>query len=334
MYDTCYYKYFRDDIYLDKSIRYNELFFAHNNLLNDPSDLRNELKFFDSAAEWEVFFKTHKVSPTIFLSDYLTLDNNKPLFDDLIKEVNASTLSDALKNRVVLEKKLRFVLTKNNISEGDDLNTAIKIILDKFDDIQSECYLSASFSETPLNYLMWSHYANGFRGCVLIYTFKNEVVHLKKQPHSKELHAARFKKINYKKNKKLRNLSECVGVNSNNFDIFFEKHSVWQYEQEIRLALKKNGRTNGEVFYLPDNAIKGVIFGVRSSESFINSVIESVYNGGFEERSDSFFSFYSEINEDGQVSLSRGQNHKKSKTWITNDLSNDEIKKWNEILTK
>jgi hypothetical protein len=47
-----FYKYYRPNVYFEKAIRYNELYFCENNELNDPHDLKANYYFEDSVDRW------------------------------------------------------------------------------------------------------------------------------------------------------------------------------------------------------------------------------------------------------------------------------------------
>jgi len=47
------FKYYRPNIYFEKAIRYNEIYFSANHELNDPNDLKATYYFEDNPALWK-----------------------------------------------------------------------------------------------------------------------------------------------------------------------------------------------------------------------------------------------------------------------------------------
>jgi len=70
-----------------------------------------------------------------------------------------------------------------------------------------------SFTKSPLNLLMWSHYAQGHKGICLKFKINN-----------KDRYSKKFKEISY---------SDKIKKYEDN-EIFWTKASDWSYEQEVR----------------------------------------------------------------------------------------------------
>ncbi|MEA4532834.1 hypothetical protein VBR01_06685, partial [Klebsiella pneumoniae] len=158
-----YFKYFRNDANFDKSIRYNELFFAANSSLNDPMDLWFNPIFWDDIKLWKQFIRRYG-NDLFYLTDYIS----EPKDDDFYISINnlfkGKSLTEVVENRDAYKQNIIDIIKRNELATGTDVTSAASFLMDKFTQTKNDAnFISVSFSRDPFNYLMWSHYANGFK---------------------------------------------------------------------------------------------------------------------------------------------------------------------------
>ena len=79
-----YFKYYRQNLYFEKAIRYDEIYFSSNEELNDPLDLSFTPYFDDNEVAWE---KLLQVKPKVeMLNIALYLDTTS---HELASELNS-----------------------------------------------------------------------------------------------------------------------------------------------------------------------------------------------------------------------------------------------------
>lgn len=108
-------------------------------------------------------------------------------------------------------------------------------------------YKVCSLSKTYKNYLLWSHYANGYDGVAIEVELPNDSYHIK----NVEPRGNRY----FLDLKNFENEDEAAKA------ILFSKHSVWAYEKEIRILSQNE-------FYPIVGQLKRVIIGVRMNQPF------------------------------------------------------------------
>lgn len=142
-------------------------------------------------------------------------------------------------NPSVASKKAKELVT-NNIQEARNIvRTAI--------DNQSKITGFYCLSGVHNNLLMWSHYADSHKGCVIGYDLKKCLPLFE-----------RINRVKYDNNYPAYNyLQDQVGP----FNTIYHKSKNWEYENEYRIM-----GTPGAVD-LPDEAISAIIFGCKTSKA-------------------------------------------------------------------
>jgi hypothetical protein len=110
-----------------------------------------------------------------------------------------------------------------------------------------------SLSEKRDNILMWSHYANSHQGFCLEFDISTA-------PFDKARH------VHYRRD---RYAYDFANVAANAENLLLTKYEDWKYEEEWRIIADKGG----ELYRFPPEALTGVIFGCRMSETSKRKVI-------------------------------------------------------------
>lgn len=131
------------------------------------------------------------------------------------------------------------------------------------------------FTESPINLVMWAHYANLHKGFVIEFDERHKYFDRREKP--KELRRC-LRKVNYSEKRPEIILFNLNLSNSENIDtwinkFFWNKSNVWEYEQEWRMieTLKecknrvRNGREEICLFPVPLDSITGIILGCKAS---------------------------------------------------------------------
>ena len=133
---------------------------------------------------------------------------------------------------------------------------------------------------------MWSHYANGMTGLCFIY---NKDV-LDKNPNlkfRKAIYNDSIEKITYRNVSPINKInnksitydfgsghfmsSVIAGSQLSNFDFAYQKHTRWDYEEEVRSVLfpdsDEENAKSGVIEMVGDNAIVGIIIGGKMNKT-------------------------------------------------------------------
>ncbi|MFC1498220.1 DUF2971 domain-containing protein [Verrucomicrobiota bacterium] len=112
-----------------------------------------------------------------------------------------------------------------------------------------------SLSKTPNDILMWSHYSDGHRGLCLQFDRKTLD------------YPDKFLEVDYRKNDDRPTVKEHNEEADQLKNKFFlrPKASHWYYEKECRLCLNT---TDGRMYQLPENALTGVILGIKMPDRY------------------------------------------------------------------
>ncbi|MCL1121723.1 DUF2971 domain-containing protein [Shewanella seohaensis] len=164
---------------------------------------------------------------------YKSLDNFEFLLDLILKERLYAALHHELNDPMEGVVKINGTIPKDKEQEWDELIKTFRLVC---------------FSRDKDHPLMWSHYADGARGCVIEFQLMDDqqvhnVTYLKK-PMLTERHMTRGK------------AEEIL--------VYKEKH--WKYESESRCLLGENNT------FLPIY-IKSVTFGSRAEKSKVDMLL-------------------------------------------------------------
>lgn len=167
---------------------------------------------------------------------YKTLDNFEFLLDLILRERLYAAKYHELNDPMEGVVKINGTIPKDKEQEWDELIGAFRIVC---------------FSRDKNHPLMWSHYTNGARGCVVEFQLMAEqqvhrVSYLKK-PIITERHITREKAK----------------------EILIHKEKPWKYESESRCLLRENEK------FLPIH-IKSVTFGSRAEKSKVDMLLHII----------------------------------------------------------
>ncbi|MGN5762742.1 DUF2971 domain-containing protein [Acinetobacter calcoaceticus] len=334
------YKYYRSNIFFEKAIRYNEIYFSENNELNDPHDLKVNFKFDDNPNLWKEVLALptqfqNRVFPDWNLNLHFDIENPKLLqginniFKEKIIDTQASTLNNLLEDQKEEIKNLfkDFKLeSKTNTFQGiDSLDLLSTFLKEKLTQATNINLYSASFSANPLNPLMWAHYADGFKGCVVIYkTTSNYDFYLKNHYESKEFQPYKFEKVTYKDgDKNISLLESALKKERILINACIQKSNFWEYEDEYRLLtsitleslLKANSPEEitpirERIMYHDPRMILGVIFGPRCTAKFKQKIELTLRDNRIYCNNDfnpQFFLFDTNLTTEGKIKITRAK---------------------------
>lgn len=328
-----YFKYFRNDSNFEKTIRYNELYFAANSSLNDPMDLSFNPLLWDSIEIWKQFLGGYDNGLVAFM-DYISQPKNDEFYLSINNLFRGKSLMKLSEKYDLFHRDVINIISKHELATGRDIESAATILMDGLVKItNNNNFLSVSFSRDPFNYLMWSHYANGFKGCILIYHFENNKSKLKTHILGDEYLDVKMKNVKYSNTSIHPNLWKLISENIiDNNSYFFTKNTNWKYEKESRLVLISPRTYNGEIFHHDPSLVKGVIFGSRCDKNFKNRTITALRENRACGGGESFLSFNSALNKKNEIEILSGSKHIIN-NYFDIPLKNDEIFNWNRKLS-
>ena len=338
---SVYFKYYRQNLYFEKAIRYDEIYFSSNEELNDPLDLAFTPYFDDNEVAWE---KLLQVKPKVeMLNIALYLDTTS---HELASELNSifkgSTLAYQQTIKSLIDSKNKelkriFIKHINNAIESEytsDKNSnfsnfdteakaemCILFLTEILSRGWSKKFYSCSFSKNALEPKMWAHYADGFKGCVIIYeSDENSSIKLKPHFSSIEYLPYVFSKVQYTNIEKKLSILKYMLNNNIVSSPLLTKNSFWSYEQEYRLLLSeefnsihlaqmdKMPTTNSRerIFYHLQESIIGIIFGARCSNDYKDKIRAILGEKRSYIKPKGFYSFDTELTTDGKVVIKSG----------------------------
>ena len=136
-------------------------------------------------------------------------------------------------------------------------------------------YGLVSFTETPDNLLMWSHYANQHQGLVIGFDPNHPWFH---QGDDVEQHVGVLSRVLYRK----RRLDGLTSLSSSINEVFFHKSDEWIYEKEHRMVFFLADHQNGDVtkkepknmVVMPSDSIKSITFGCRMTVGDVDKIVK------------------------------------------------------------
>lgn len=329
------FKYYRPGLNFEKSIRYNELYFAANHELNDPNDLKASYYFEDDPELWAKLLSLRGISEFWTLSEIInteckTLNNSlNEIFKNL--EINSIDSSDSLKE--ILDRHNEEIIQafeKALIPKDNELNTP-RVIANQCKLIMTELlcrainheFYSVSFSRNALSPMMWAHYADGFKGCVVIYTTDKFNFPLAHNPFAKNWSTYALTPVNYVDSEKKIPILECVTTGKDKaISTFLQKNSFWKYEDELRSFTFRTLNTNlmagashrakklqtsdrQRILYHDPNLIAGVIFGPRVTKEYQKNIEIIIHDNRHHRNGEPFFSLNTALSSDGSIEINR-----------------------------
>ena len=342
------FKYFRSGIYLEKALKYNELYFSANHELNDPNDLVSFYEFEDDESLWYRLLKLPKISelweirhfycseqdfvPALNLffkgrrisSDFFSLQ-------EFFKEINSEfdTFLTPFLNDCLNE----------NAKEGETLKSRLELFKLGLKELLARGvnmkFFSVSFSEHALNPMMWAHYADGFKGCVIIYKAENDAIKLTENLYSNSYTSAKVLNISYDDSDKFIPLLECAD-SDNKYQIIQDKllikNEFWSYENERRIFVvseyksvfivnmpkdKYRDNPKEKIYHHLQDEIIGVIFGPNFDTTKKDKIEYILRQNRYFSRAGDFFVFDTKLSPSGEIQIYEGR-----RCIITNPIDN------------
>ena len=329
------FKYYRPNFYFDKAIRYNELYFAANHELNDPNDLKAIYYFEDNSELWGRLLKKTGISNVWNLSEIINTECQllADSLNDIFKGKEISSIDSLGSLKGVLDLcsgQIIAAFERALLQKDSELgNPAVRadhcklIMTELLSRAINHDFYSVSFSKDALNSMMWAHYAEGFKGCVVIYASNNHGFSLYNNPFSKKIDEYKLAPVEYVDSRKKIPILECVTSGKDKaVSTFLQKNSFWEYEGELRSftfqqlntnkmamashhskKLKMTGRKR--ILYHDDNLIAGVIFGPRVKAEYQEEVEFVLHDNRFHRGRQSFFSLNTVLSDAGNIEISR-----------------------------
>jgi Protein of unknown function (DUF2971) len=331
-----FFKFFRPNIYFEKAIRYNELYFSENIELNDPNDLKANYYFEDNVSFWENILSLKPSVSTWNLNSFIDVKDIDLAFafNDLFKEVQFDSTNSSLRQEIDKQSKglieifEKFIKSKTSLDMPSSPFKAASL-KDKIDYCKlwltallmravDHKFYSVSFSKSALEPVMWAHYADGFKGCVIIYDDlsqkKIELRHNNLEPYGALYD---FLEINYIDIEKKIPILECaLGGQAKSQEAFLSKNSFWKYESEYRLfttekipserlAMMDVEKSNRDrILHHGTNSIVGIIFGPRCSRKYKEKVELTIMDNRFYHDKKPFYTFDTDLTHEGRLTVS------------------------------
>ncbi|QGT82218.1 DUF2971 domain-containing protein [Pseudomonas coronafaciens] len=329
------FKYYRPNIYFDKVVRYNELYFAANHELNDPNDLKAIYYFEDNPELWRKLLKLTGISSFWNLSEIINTDCQllAGSLNDIFKgkEINSIYSFDSLKGVLDLCSGQIIAAFEMALLQKESESNSAALRADQCKLIMTELlsrainheFYSVSFSKDALNSMMWAHYAEGFKGCVVIYSSKNHEFSLSHNPFAKNVERYNLAPIDYVDSDKRIPILECVTSGKDKaVSTFLQKNYFWKYENELRSFTFQELNTNmmaiashkaqklkttdrRRILYHDASLIAGVIFGPRVKEEYQKGVEFVLHDNRYHRGQEPFFSLNTVLNNKGNIEISK-----------------------------
>jgi len=287
MSNNYFYKYYSINQNLFNSIINNELFFSNPRKFNDP---------FDSLPRFELTHNRKKLKDFyLFIRDYAnrtltsvtSLNNFIPIHEqykrilklyltDLKKfdELHYSPIEDT-------DERLIEIITFYNQDEYFEKSFTINYLFLQHKLYQDFVFLTIDYyrfgiscgSKKPNCPLMWGHYAQNHTGICIKYNFldKNNIQNLCLDDNE-QIDVLDVKYID--KPLKIFDYSS-EALENLNFELFINKYSKWEYENEVRLIHKQG------LLKIKRLCVEEVIFGCKSSHKDRYSIIKLFASLGY-----------------------------------------------------
>ena len=134
-----------------------------------------------------------------------------------------------------------------------------------------------SFTETNDNMLMWAHYADSYKGVCIEYDMKRADDIIKKTlfpvvyTKDRRIYASVDELISFlDEENSEQSLEDYKGI-------FLSKASYWKYENEWRILILNNGKSN-HVIELPLRCVSSIYMGPRISKKHQECIVKMVEN--------------------------------------------------------
>lgn len=198
-------------------------------------------------------------------NDLKALENNQ-YWSSSIEQLNDPC--EAITDTKRVKKFLNYIGLKVGAKTNEDFD----LINDNTDEVLSMDNKMGiySLSKTPLDKLLWAHYANSHKGFCIEYDLD---ILLKNDGKN---HIYSFP-VSYSKKPPNIGFLDIIRNKQNNFikKFAFHKSKRWEYEQEHRIVTSKKGLNSYD-----HKALKSIYFGLKISESDRNQLINLLKERG------------------------------------------------------
>ena len=331
------FKYYRPNAYFEKAVRYNEIYFAANHELNDPNDLKASYYFEDDPELWKYLLSSEPISPAWNILLHLSCNDEelKLRLNEIFKDVKIDSLTGSVREAVKIKEVELLELFERSIiehsappdsgvaesaSKKDRARLCILILTELIARAINHQFYSVSFSKNALDSMMWAHYADGFKGCVVIYGgLDGPEIKLRHHLMSDTYEAYPLREVKYIDSDKLIPILECATKGKAKVEeAFLQKNSFWKYEGELRMFTTQEGETHymaasdiklksprQRIMHHGTNFITGIIFGPRIEDSYQRYIEATIAdNREYADEKLGFFSFNTVLEPHGKVKVS------------------------------
>lgn len=332
-----FFKYYRINSYFEKAIRYDELYFSENRELNDPNDLKAYYFFEDDVNLWKELLCLPPQNNTWDIGCFLDVSDQslQVSLNDLFKGIKFDSLEGSLFDEVDKIRAEILEVFKSNLKDNIENTKGREIYAECSSEQKAELCLqfltallaravrfsfySVSFSMSALNPMMWAHYADGFKGCVIIYRgHKGKYLPLVNNIRDKNYQVFEYAKVNYIDSDKMIPVLTCaISGSAQTQQAFLQKNSFWEYESEYRLfsvietnptqhtmTRERLRNPRARILHHHTNDILGVIFGPRCNRETMSRVDMTLMDNRRHCGNEPFYLFETELTRDGRVIIS------------------------------
>ncbi len=335
-----FFKYYRANLNFEKAIRYNEIYFSENKELNDPHDLKAFYYFEDDPQLWVDLLSIPPQYNTWSLESFLNCSDQSLVkaLNNVFKGISFDSLEGSIFDEIEKIKEDLLNVFESHLKEQVDSPEGFEFYADYPPSQKAQLCLqflsallaravnfslySVSFSDLALSPKMWAHYADGFKGCVVIYRSHNEeYIGLGSNILDRDLKVFKYSKVNYIDSDKMIPVLACAISGAEKVEqAFLQKNSFWDYESEYRLfSMTGSNATQHAMVKVPPknprvrilhhqtNDILGVIFGARCTNDLKERVAMTLMDNRRYCGSQPFYLFDTELTREGRVVISSGK---------------------------
>ncbi|GFM09381.1 DUF2971 domain-containing protein [Enterobacter sp. M4-VN] len=342
------FKYFRSGIYLEKTLRYNELYFSANHELNDPNDLVSFYEFEDDESLWYRLLDLPKISEFweirhLYCSEKVFVPALNSFFKGRRISSDFFSLQEFFKeiNSELDEVLIPFLNERFNkeAKEGETLEHRLSLFKLGLKELLARSvnmkFFSVSFSEDALNPMMWAHYADGFKGCVIIYKAESDIIKLTENLYSNSYTPTKILNVSYNNADKFIPLLKCADAEDKYITIqdkLLIKNEFWSYENEKRAFViseqkslfiaqmpkeKYKDDPREKIYHHLPGEILGVIFGPNFDTAKKDKIEYILRRNRHFCRAGDFFIFETKLSRSGEIIIHEGR-----KCIVTNPIDN------------
>lgn len=183
--------------------------------------------------------------------------------------------------------------------------------------------------------MMWAHYADGFKGCVIVYKAENDIIKLTENLYSNSYTATKVLNVSYNNADKFIPLLKCAVADDKYITIqdnLLIKNEFLSYENEKRAFVvseqkslfiaqipKENYKDDprDKIYHHLPNEILGVIFGPNFDTTKKDKIEYILRRNRHFSRAGDFFIFETKLSSSGEIIINEGR-----KCIVTDSINN------------